>query len=45
VVFGQLERNLPPQTPEAIRAIHRQFDNKLASLIEDGIKTGEFKKH
>jgi AcrR family transcriptional regulator len=42
VVFGQLEGDLPPQTLEAIRAIHRQFDNKLASLIEDGIKTGEF---
>jgi AcrR family transcriptional regulator len=42
VVFGQLEGDLPPKTLEAIRAIHRQFDNKLASLIEHGIKTGEF---
>jgi AcrR family transcriptional regulator len=42
VVFGQLEGDLPPETLEAIRAIHRQFDIKLASLIEDGKKTGEF---
>jgi TetR/AcrR family transcriptional regulator, cholesterol catabolism regulator len=42
VVFGQLEGDLPPETLEAIRAIHRQFDVKLASLIEDGKKTGEF---
>lgn len=43
VVFGQEESELPPKSLEAIRAIHRQFDIKLASLIEDGIKTGEFK--
>lgn len=43
MVFGQEEGDLPPKTLEGIRAIHRQFDNKLASLIEDGIKTGEFK--
>ena len=42
VVFGQLEGDLPPETLEAIRAIHRQFDIRLASLIEDGKKTGEF---
>jgi AcrR family transcriptional regulator len=42
VVFGQLEGDLPPETLEAIRAIHRQFDIRLASLIEDGRKTGEF---
>jgi TetR/AcrR family transcriptional regulator, cholesterol catabolism regulator len=42
VVFGQLEGDLPPKTLEGIRAIHRQFDFKLASLIEDGNKTGEF---
>jgi AcrR family transcriptional regulator len=42
VVFGQLEGDLPPETLEAIRAIHREFDFKLASLIEDGRKTGEF---
>jgi AcrR family transcriptional regulator len=42
VVFGQLEGDLPPETLEAIRGIHRQFDVKLASLIEDGKKTGEF---
>jgi AcrR family transcriptional regulator len=43
VVFGQEESELPPKSLEAIRAIHRQFDIKLASLIEDGNKTGEFK--
>lgn len=42
MVFGQEEGDLPPKTLEGIRAIHRQFDNKLASLIEDGIKDGEF---
>jgi AcrR family transcriptional regulator len=42
VVFGQLEGELPPETLKAIRAIHRQFDIKLASLIEDGKKAGEF---
>jgi TetR/AcrR family transcriptional regulator, cholesterol catabolism regulator len=42
VVFGQLEGDLPPETLEAIRAIHRQFDIRLASLIEDGRKAGEF---
>jgi AcrR family transcriptional regulator len=42
VVFSQEEGELPPDTMKAIRAIHRQFDNKLASLIEDGIKSGEF---
>jgi TetR/AcrR family transcriptional regulator, cholesterol catabolism regulator len=42
VFFSQEEGELPPKTLEAIRAIHRQFDSKLASLIEDGIKTGEF---
>ncbi len=42
VIFSQEEGDLPPNTLEAIRAIHRQFDNKLASLIEDGIKAGEF---
>jgi TetR/AcrR family transcriptional regulator, cholesterol catabolism regulator len=42
VVFGQLEADLPPETLQAIRTIHRQFDNKLASLIEDGKKSGEF---
>src|SRR5215218_9397255 len=42
VVFGQLEAELPPETLEAIRAIHRQFDIRLASLIEDGIKSGQF---
>jgi AcrR family transcriptional regulator len=41
-VFSQEEGDLPPETLKAIRAIHRQFDNKLASLIEDGIKAGEF---
>jgi AcrR family transcriptional regulator len=43
VIFVQEESDLPPKTLEAIRAIHRQFDNKLASLIEHGNKTGEFK--
>ncbi|MGB3337957.1 MAG: TetR/AcrR family transcriptional regulator [Devosia sp.] len=43
MVFGQEEADLPPKTLESIRNIHRQFDNKLASLIEDGIKAGEFK--
>jgi AcrR family transcriptional regulator len=42
VVFSQEEGDLPPDTVKSIRAIHRQFDNKLASLIEDGIKSGEF---
>jgi AcrR family transcriptional regulator len=42
VVFGQEESDLPPKTLEAIRAIHRQFDTKLASLIEAGNRTGEF---
>jgi TetR/AcrR family transcriptional regulator, cholesterol catabolism regulator len=42
VIFSQEEGDLPPETLKAIRAIHRQFDNKLASLIEDGIKAGEF---
>lgn len=42
VIFSQEEGDLPPETLKAIRAIHRQFDNKLASLIEDGIKSGEF---
>jgi AcrR family transcriptional regulator len=42
MVFGQEEGDLPPKTLEGIRAIHRQFDSRLASLIEDGIKTGEF---
>jgi AcrR family transcriptional regulator len=42
VVFGQLEGDFPPETLEAIRSIHRQFDIKLASLIEDGNKSGEF---
>jgi AcrR family transcriptional regulator len=42
VVFGQLEGELPPETLKAIRTIHRQFDIKLASLIEDGKKAGEF---
>lgn len=42
-VFSQEEGDLPPKTLETIRAIHRQFDIKLASLIEDGNKTGEFK--
>jgi AcrR family transcriptional regulator len=42
VVFGQLEGDLPPETLEAIRAIHRQFDIRLASLIEDGRKASEF---
>jgi AcrR family transcriptional regulator len=42
VVFGQDESDLPPKTLEAIRAIHRQFDTKLASLIEAGNRTGEF---
>jgi AcrR family transcriptional regulator len=42
VIFVQEEGDLPPKTLEAIRAIHRQFDVKLASLIEDGNKTGEF---
>jgi AcrR family transcriptional regulator len=42
VVFSQEEGELPPDTVKSIRAIHRQFDNKLASLIEDGIKSGEF---
>jgi AcrR family transcriptional regulator len=42
VVFSQEEGELPPKALEAIRAIHRQFDTKLASLIEDGIKSGEF---
>ena len=42
VVFGQLEGELPPETLKAIRTIHRQFDLKLASLIEDGKKAGEF---
>jgi TetR/AcrR family transcriptional regulator, cholesterol catabolism regulator len=41
-VFSREEGDLPPETLKAIRAIHRQFDIKLASLIEDGIKTGEF---
>jgi AcrR family transcriptional regulator len=43
MAFGQEEADLPPKTRESIRAIHRQFDNKLAALIEDGIKTGDFK--
>lgn len=43
MVFGQEEADLPPKTLESIRNIHRQFDNKLASLIEDGIKAGDFK--
>jgi TetR/AcrR family transcriptional regulator, cholesterol catabolism regulator len=43
VVFGQEEGDLPPKTLEGIRAIHRQFDIKLASLIEAGNRTGEFK--
>ena len=43
MVFGQEEADLPAKTTESIRAIHRQFDNKLASLIEDGIKAGDFK--
>lgn len=43
VIFGQAEVDLPPKTLEGIRAIQRQFDIKLASLIEDGNKTGEFK--
>ena len=43
VVFSQEESELPAKTLEAIRAIHRQFDTKLASLIEDGNRTGEFK--
>jgi len=42
VVFSQEEGELPPKALEGIRAIHRQFDIKLASLIEDGIKAGEF---
>lgn len=42
VVFGQEESNLPPDTLETIRNIHRQFDKKLASLIEDGKKSGDF---
>jgi AcrR family transcriptional regulator len=42
VIFVQEESDLPPKTLEAIRAIHRQFDIKLASLIEDGNRTGEF---
>lgn len=42
LVFGQEEGDLSPKTLDGIRAIHRQFDNKLASLIEDGIKSGEF---
>jgi AcrR family transcriptional regulator len=41
-VFSQEEAELPPEALKSIRAIHRQFDNKLASLIEDGIKAGEF---
>jgi AcrR family transcriptional regulator len=45
VVFGQLEGDLPPETLESIRAIHRQFDIKLASLIEDGKSSGEFTIH
>jgi AcrR family transcriptional regulator len=42
VIFSREEGDLPPETLEEIRAIHRQFDIKLASLIEDGNKTGEF---
>jgi len=42
VVFGQLEGELPPETLKAIRTIHRQFDLKLSSLIEDGKKASEF---
>ena len=42
VVFSQEEGELPPKALEGIRAIHRQFDIKLASLIEDGNKSGEF---
>src|SRR5262245_8746924 len=42
VVYGQEEGDLPPDILEEIRAIHRQFDIKLASLIEDGNKSGEF---
>ncbi len=42
VVFGQLEGELPLETSKAIRTIHWQFDIKLASLIEDGKKAGEF---
>lgn len=43
MVFGQEEGDLPPKTLEGIRGIHRQFDIKLASLIEDGVKAGDFK--
>jgi len=42
VIFSREEGDLPPETLEEIRAIHRQFDIKLASLIEDGNKSGEF---
>jgi AcrR family transcriptional regulator len=42
VVFGQLEADLPPETLQAIRATHRQFDKKLGSLIDDGKKAGDF---
>lgn len=42
LVFSQEEGDLAPETLKSIRAIHRQFDIKLASLIEDGNKAGEF---
>lgn len=42
-VFNQEERDLPAETLTALRAIHGEFDAKLARLIQQGVDGGEFR--
>ncbi|GGC89195.1 TetR/AcrR family transcriptional regulator [Chelatococcus reniformis] len=36
------EKNLSPEKIEAIRKTQKEFDNKLAALLRDGVRRGEF---
>lgn len=42
-IFAREEKNLTPADFERISNMRREFDRKLVALLEDGVKTGEFK--
>jgi AcrR family transcriptional regulator len=41
-IFAREEKNLLPDDYERISSMRRQFDRKLVSLLNDGVKAGEF---
>ncbi len=42
VIYSREEKELNPETADAINQMRRDFDHRLAAVIEQGVKAGEF---